>query len=302
VTNRKEYIRDFWKITGLKGDLWPGATGRKRTLFRLQNEKLLKFGYMEEKLYPGDYPLYWFGFDKEDLNASFFVFCCGPSERYLVIPRKLVEKEKRLNEKGRYLVNITASGNHFRFTGPSSESLDRWLNNFSILHGDAPDQSARDSHSDVETNETLSPEREREIAATPVATSEDSRPSYSFPTDNDSTERIPTVIYRILRDSTLSREIKQLYNYMCQLCGFSITLSDGTKYAEMHHVRPLGGGHNGSDTWDNVMCLCPNCHVQLDYGCKPLLTESIRWCQGHLISPENLEYHNKVIYTRRNDI
>lgn len=34
--------------------------------------------------------------------------------------------------------------------------------------------------------------------------------------------------------------------------------------SEGAHVRPLGIPHNGPDTLDNILCLCPNCHVLFD--------------------------------------
>ncbi len=37
-------------------------------------------------------------------------------------------------------------------------------------------------------------------------------------------------------------------------------------YAEGAHILPLGGGYNGPDLTRNVLCLCPNCHIQLDHG------------------------------------
>ena len=44
-------------------------------------------------------------------------------------------------------------------------------------------------------------------------------------------KRIKTVVSRILRDTIISYEIKQLYGGECQICGHGIILSDGTKYA-----------------------------------------------------------------------
>jgi putative restriction endonuclease len=35
-------------------------------------------------------------------------------------------------------------------------------------------------------------------------------------------------------------------------------------YAEACHIKPLGRPHNGPDTPENILCLCPNCHVLFD--------------------------------------
>ena len=37
-------------------------------------------------------------------------------------------------------------------------------------------------------------------------------------------------------------------------------------YAEAAHIRPLGAPHNGPDTLDNTLCLCPNHHVLFDHS------------------------------------
>jgi predicted restriction endonuclease len=42
------------------------------------------------------------------------------------------------------------------------------------------------------------------------------------------------------------------------VCGETIPLADGLRYAEAHHIQPFGAPHNGPDISENVICLCPN--------------------------------------------
>jgi putative restriction endonuclease len=70
---------------------------------------------------------------------------------------------------------------------------------------------------------------------------------------------------RIIRDTQQARQIKQLYDYRCQVCTVRLEGSAGP-YAEAAHIRPLGAPHNGPDTIDNLLCLCPNHHVLFDFG------------------------------------
>jgi len=77
------------------------------------------------------------------------------------------------------------------------------------------------------------------------------------------TSRIPTTVLRIVRDTKLSRKIKEMYDYTCQVCGIRISFN-GVGYAEAAHIRPLGKPHNGKDLLSNILCLCPNHHVMLD--------------------------------------
>jgi hypothetical protein len=107
----------------------------------------------------------------------------------------------------------------------------------------------------------------------------------------DKTTRVETTIYRVLRDTVLSREVKMQYKYRCQLCGSTLPLGDGSLYAEAHHVKPLGKPYNGPDVKENIICVCPTCHVLLDYKSMkldPLLVPNV--------FPEYIEFHKKEIY------
>lgn len=108
------------------------------------------------------------------------------------------------------------------------------------------------------------------------------------------TTRIETTIYRILRDTALSREVKIAQEFKCQLCAKTIQLGDGSFYAEAHHVKPLGRPYNGPDTKNNIICVCPTCHVLLDY-------KVIRLDQSKIpnISAVYIDYHNNEIYVKK---
>jgi predicted restriction endonuclease len=67
-------------------------------------------------------------------------------------------------------------------------------------------------------------------------------------------------------------------------------------YAEAHHIKPLGRPHNGLDVAENIIVLCPNHHVQLDYGALKLSRETVQSIHGHYIASQYIEYHNSEIY------
>jgi hypothetical protein len=129
---------------------------------------------------------------------------------------------------------------------------------------------------------------EVEIPDTPVA--EDTEPA--------SPDRVKTTTYRILRDSNLAKNAKYINNYECQICGHSIQLSNDRKYAEAHHIQPLGSPHNGPDVLGNIICVCPNHHAELDYGARELDVSEIKAVDGHVIESEYVEYHNSTIYSK----
>ncbi len=113
---------------------------------------------------------------------------------------------------------------------------------------------------------------------------------------DDSTDRIEVKTYRIIRDTLLARRVKQLHNYQCQLCGHTIVLPDGSRYAEAHHVRPLGTPHNGPDVLENIVCVCPNHHAELDYGVRTLNQTDLQSAEGHFVGDCYLTYHNTNIH------
>jgi hypothetical protein len=106
--------------------------------------------------------------------------------------------------------------------------------------------------------------------------------------------RVLTTTYRVLRDTALARRIKADKDYRCQLCHTQIKISTCLPYAEAHHVKPLGSPHNGPDIPENILCLCPNCHVMLDYGAIELRKDQLPE-----IRTEFIAYHNEIVCNQR---
>jgi len=109
--------------------------------------------------------------------------------------------------------------------------------------------------------------------------------------DADQPERVMQETYRILRDTQLARDVKVANEFCCQICGEQLVLKDGSPYAEAHHIKPLGGEHNGPDVRENILCVCPNHHALLDYGAiklDPMLLKGIE--------RKYIDYHNEKIF------
>jgi predicted restriction endonuclease len=86
------------------------------------------------------------------------------------------------------------------------------------------------------------------------------------PLSSEEIERVQLITYRYLRDTKIARELKAIYKNACQICKMKIQLSNNKLYSEAHHIQPLGQGHNGPDIKENLLVLCPNHHVEFDYG------------------------------------
>jgi predicted restriction endonuclease len=122
------------------------------------------------------------------------------------------------------------------------------------------------------------------------------------------------VVARVVRDTKVTRKLKQLYRNACQICGRSIYLPSQL-YSEAHHMKPLGKPHRGPDVSGNIVIVCPDHHVELDYGAigieprtlevlhinkhDPLVGKPIHIQPEHGLDPRFLNYHMDIIFGNR---
>lgn len=148
-----------------------------------------------------------------------------------------------------------------------------------------------------ETSARLLPANESIVIRCPRNILADDTATQQTPLANDLKEPLPeraqTTVLRILRDTELSRRIKVLHHFKCQICGHRITLKDGSFYAEAHHIQPLGEPHNGQDIEENIICVCPNHHAELDYSSIELNLPQLPSLGGHKIGQKYVDYHNQ---------
>jgi len=113
-------------------------------------------------------------------------------------------------------------------------------------------------------------------------------------------------VQRLIRNTAVSRRVKELHGYRCQVCGELIGIVGGGAYAEGAHIRPLGRPHDGPDVESNVLCLCPNDHVRFEFGALVIdddltvidrigdrVVGVLRTVTGHTIDPVQLAYHRE---------
>jgi len=122
-----------------------------------------------------------------------------------------------------------------------------------------------------------------------VATSDVAEPLTTYSTQ---------LVTRVIRDSILAYELKRLYQFRCQICEARIALTNYKFYAEGHHIKPLGGPHYGPDLASNMLVVCPNHHVELDFGVREINVHNLLIVK-HTIQSQYIEYHNQNIYPHR---
>ncbi|MGW0031513.1 HNH endonuclease [Streptomyces sp. NPDC003314] len=147
--------------------------------------------------------------------------------------------------------------------------------------------------------------QESEPTAEPVTDPRPLPPGWIIrePEGQEFPSRAETITQRVIRDTAVSRYVKQLHDNTCQACGTRLTTPGGA-YSEAAHIRPLGQPHSGPDVAANVLCLCPNHHVLFDRGMLSISQELIvtdhssgsilgplRVAEGHSTGLEYLAYH-----------
>jgi predicted restriction endonuclease len=125
-------------------------------------------------------------------------------------------------------------------------------------------------------------------------------------------------INRLVRDTNISRKLKQLYQNKCQLCGVQLLSANGDYMSEAHHIKPYNKTHQGDDGFNNLIVLCPNCHSQFDqllYVLHPVTNEvhcifeddkyhlsKLEMNCGHTLAKEYLEYIWNIFFKKKQDI
>lgn len=105
-------------------------------------------------------------------------------------------------------------------------------------------------------------------------------------------------VSRVIRDTKKCRELKKRYKYRCQVCNTQL-VGVGGPYAEAAHIRPLGKPHDGPDTYENLICLCPNHHTLFDIGGFTIADDltligiegSLHMHSTHTLNCAHLKYH-----------
>jgi putative restriction endonuclease len=139
----------------------------------------------------------------------------------------------------------------------------------------------------------------RKIDDKPISTPAGELP---LPPGNQEPERVSSYTTRILRDTFTAESVKKKHDYVCQTCSTRIERLGGA-YAEGAYIRPLGRPHNGPDTADNILCLCPNCHVLFEGWAFTIeddgtllgaLDGSLNEVEAHNVSRKHLSYHRRL--------
>jgi predicted HNH restriction endonuclease len=84
---------------------------------------------------------------------------------------------------------------------------------------------------------------------------------------NGKPEKIQTISYAFNRSPDVVAEALLRANGFCERCRQQapfLRKSNRSAYLEVHHIIPLS--EDGTDTLENVLALCPNCHREVHFG------------------------------------
>ena len=110
--------------------------------------------------------------------------------------------------------------------------------------------------------------------------------------DLEITTRTLREVNIINRNKKLVAGLKKLHEDTCQICKTKLKISENSFYSEVHHIKPLGEPHNGPDTSSNMIVVCPNCHVLLDFKSMSISADILNLKDPHQIDKTYIDYHN----------
>ncbi len=110
--------------------------------------------------------------------------------------------------------------------------------------------------------------------------------------DLELTTRTLREINIINRNKDLVAKLKTLYDNTCQVCSTKLKISENLFYSEVHHIKSLGDPHNGPDKAANMIVVCPNCHVLLDFKAIEIFKEKLNIKEPHKVDNIYIDYHN----------
>ena len=139
----------------------------------------------------------------------------------------------------------------------------------------------------------------RKIDDKPISTPSGELP---LPASNLEPVRVRSYTTHIVRDTLAAEAVKVAHQHVCQACSTRIERPGGA-YAQAAYIRPLGRPHNGPDTADNILCLCPNCYVLFDGWAFAIeddgaligaLSGCLNEVEAHTVNRKHLAYHRRL--------
>ncbi len=88
----------------------------------------------------------------------------------------------------------------------------------------------------------------------------------------NATPEIRQVVSKRIERGKISKEVKRLNGYKCQVCEalglnpLTFKKKNGDYYIETHHIIPVSEQNKGSLGFSNLITVCPNHHRQLHFG------------------------------------
>lgn len=130
-----------------------------------------------------------------------------------------------------------------------------------------------------------------------------------FKNDYTPAERAKSESYRIKRNQKIVDQIKEIYDYTCQVCNQKLVTPNGAVCIGAH-IKGLGKLHNGPDVIENLLVLCPNHHdlydnygfsidkdlniVGLNYDLLDNPKYKLIIKSPHKVNPDFLNYHHNI--------
>ncbi|MBN2043595.1 MAG: HNH endonuclease [Anaerolineales bacterium] len=228
-------------------------------------EELEKFHYVRKADFSTDY---WFSFNLRKLNTyisdfgeAFCLILIGSNdeEDSYIMPYsevKAIFSDENLVPKGnRWVGSIHNDILRIHGTGQGIP-VSHYHNNFQYLEPEDLYNSVNESKAQYSSDLSL-----------PIEELKEKIRYFNEKYRNTVPHRRHSISEQVARPGVITNYLKQLMNYTCQICGsYGFKKKNGERYIEAHHVRELHELYPGSYCSDNIIIVCPTCHMKLHHA------------------------------------
>lgn len=200
-------------------------------------------------------------------NGKMYVRPIGDKEYEIALSTRIL-----VDEMGAFMVELCGK-QHDRYNHPGKKIEPCWrVTDFEIVRK-AAYRYAQKPIIRLPEETSLAPVHEGEVAVQQWVEENDRRAA-ALPMDTlkkraeqapSEPRKVEIVSTLYIRSSEVSNYAKQRAKGICDLCGEGAPFMKptGEPFLESHHVEWISAG--GSDSIDNVVALCPNCHRKMHF-------------------------------------
>ena len=237
---------------------------------------------------------YWFDFSYSKLKMyqkkfgddfCLVIFRSGTEDDAYIMPFfqvKALFDTRFLDDRNRWIGTITHNTINLSSSGHCM-SVSAYYNAFQYLDSEDTNDRVGEPEEPYITDEEIG-----------LANLEDKIRKFNDLYSSETPQKRIRISEEIARPNAISDCLKRLQNYTCQICGtHGFKQRNGTRYVETHHIDELHKQIPGSYCSDNMVVVCPTCHMKLHYADVSFYSQNESVIVT--INSENFEFSRNIL-------